>query len=191
MKVTPTWVTGLQWTLWFIIMTVVMRWISRSRVAASGDGKVLSYPKALMIIGAIGQMFFIACAIGSAVSRGKDDPVWLPAAFLGFSCLSLPLIVTYFRTRYELEPGGMRYQSLLRAPSAIRWADVTKVSYSRGGGWFSVTTRGGTVVRLSAMLIGLPEFARALLAEVPASAIDAAAHPLIEQTAAGSPPRLW
>jgi hypothetical protein len=41
------------------------------------------------------------------------------------------------------------------------------------------------------MLVGLPEFARLLLAHVPSRAIEAQALPVLEATAAGDPPSVW
>jgi hypothetical protein len=41
------------------------------------------------------------------------------------------------------------------------------------------------------MLQGLPEFAEAVLKEVPEDRIDGEAIPILEQTAAGSPPSIW
>jgi hypothetical protein len=187
--------TGLWWVLWLVGMGAVMRWIARSRGQAPAPGaetSVRRYPKVLVILGAVGLAFFVALAALSAIYRGKDDPAWLPALFLSFSLLlGAPLVLVYFRTRYELLPDGLRYQSLYRRQGSISWMDVTKVGCSHSAGWFSVSTRDGRVVRLSFMLTGLPQFARALLAANPATAVDASARPLLEQSAAGSPPHLW
>lgn len=40
-------------------------------------------------------------------------------------------------------------------------------------------------VKLSLLLIGLPEFARTVLAEAPAGSIDAETHSVLQQVAAG------
>jgi hypothetical protein len=80
---------------------------------------------------------------------------------------------------------------LLRAPGTLRWGEVTSVRYSQAAKWFRLDGANGEVVRVSAMLMGLPEFARILLQEVAAASIDPAARPILEQTAAGSPPSIW
>jgi len=85
----------------------------------------------------------------------------------------------------------MRYQTLTKKPGSIRWAEVSRLHYSPSMKWFVVEARSGTAIRVSAMLIGLPEFARSVLAEVPRARIDAGALPVLEETAAGSPPSIW
>jgi hypothetical protein len=53
---------------------------------------------------------------------------------------------------------------------------------------------GGTnnkVVRLSALLVGLPEFARAALSHSDSIDIDDATRAILDQTAAGNPPNIW
>ena len=63
--------------------------------------------------------------------------------------------------------------------------------YSTWLKWFRLETRSGEVVRVSAMLIGLPEFTRALLDGAPADAVDAGTLEILEATARGNPPSLW
>jgi hypothetical protein len=41
------------------------------------------------------------------------------------------------------------------------------------------------------MLIGLPEFAKVLLAHTPPGVIDAETLPILVATAAGNPPPVW
>lgn len=41
------------------------------------------------------------------------------------------------------------------------------------------------------MLVGLPEFARLLLAHVPPGAIEPGTLPVLDATAAGRPPSVW
>jgi hypothetical protein len=57
--------------------------------------------------------------------------------------------------------------------------------------WFRLERQTGKVARISAMLIGLPEFARVLLAHTPPGVIDAETLPILEATAALSPPSVW
>jgi hypothetical protein len=58
-------------------------------------------------------------------------------------------------------------------------------------GWFLLVKIDGETVRVSALLVGLPEFARIVLEEVRPAAIEATTRPVLEQTAAGFPPKLW
>jgi hypothetical protein len=57
--------------------------------------------------------------------------------------------------------------------------------------WFRLETHTGQVVRVSAMVMGLPEFARLLLARAPQGAVDADSRLVLEATAAGNPPSMW
>jgi hypothetical protein len=75
--------------------------------------------------------------------------------------------------------------------ASLRWAQVTRVRYSQSLKWFRIEAADGAVVRVSAMLTGLPQFAQAVLAEVPEFHIDKSARPVLERTAAGFPPPIW
>ena len=57
--------------------------------------------------------------------------------------------------------------------------------------WFRLEARDGALVRLSVMLMGLPELTRAILAQAPPSAVDANMRPILEATAHGHPPSVW
>jgi hypothetical protein len=57
--------------------------------------------------------------------------------------------------------------------------------------WFRLEAQSGTVIRISAMLTGLPEFARLLLVHAPTQGIDAKTLELLRATAAGDPPSVW
>ena len=57
--------------------------------------------------------------------------------------------------------------------------------------WFTLDRASGGRVRVSAMLTGLPEFARLVLVHAPPAAIDEATRGVLEETAAGRPPAIW
>lgn len=63
--------------------------------------------------------------------------------------------------------------------------------YSHSAKWFRLDLADGWVVRISAMLQGLPEFAAAVLAQVPPAAIDGDTRTVLEATARGELPRVW
>ncbi len=73
----------------------------------------------------------------------------------------------------------------------LTWTDVRKLRYSQSAKWFRLELRDGRVVRISAMLQGLPEFAAAALAHVPPEAIDSETRLVLEATATGDLPRIW
>jgi hypothetical protein len=56
--------------------------------------------------------------------------------------------------------------------------------------WFRLETREGKVARISAMLVGLPEFAQVLLRRAPPGAIDDETAQVLRATAAGDLPPL-
>lgn len=57
--------------------------------------------------------------------------------------------------------------------------------------WLRVETTDGSVVRISAMLMGLPEFVQALLKSAPSEAMDAYTLQVLKATADGNLPSLW
>lgn len=189
----PWWARALKWGLWALVMSLIMGWVARTRLhpRAGRQTGVLQHPRSLLAIGLVCVGFFGALAILSHVFPGKSGSPLISLFFLGFASLGVPLVAEYFRVRHELEPGGLRYRPLLSQPGALRWNEVMRVRYSHSAKWFRLDTLGGEVVRISAMLTGLPEFASTVLREVPASRIDDNARVLLEQTAAGSPPSIW
>ena len=90
-----------------------------------------------------------------------------------------------------LTPDGLRYGKMFGGGGILRWADVRRLNYSESAKWFRLDLADGRVVRLSAMLIGMPEFARAALAQVPPPAIDPDTRSVLEGTRAGDLPRIW
>lgn len=183
----------LQWGLWLLVMTLVMGWVARARLRArcASAANVLEHPTSTLIIGLVCSGFFLAVAVLSYLFPGKDGSIWISLFFVGFALLGVPLLIEYFRVRHHLEPGGMRYRSFLGKSGTLRWNEVASVRYAPAAKWFRLETRRGEVVRISAMLTGLPEFARAVLLEVPMLSIETETRTLLEQTASGSPPSLW
>ena len=155
----PAWALVLQWTLWLALMTMVMRWVGRTREPPAGthSSGTLAHPRSTLIIGLVCTGFFLACAVGSAVLPGPSTPPrWVPFFFLAFAALGLPMILDWRNARHTLVPGGLRYRSMLGRPGDLRWADVRKLKYSVSSKWFRLDLAEGRTVRISAMLVGLP-----------------------------------
>jgi len=91
----------------------------------------------------------------------------------------------YVRVRHTIEPSGLRYQTLISGRGFIRWNDVSRVSYIQLSKQFFIYGTVGEGVGISIMLVSLPEFAHAVLQNVPPERIDANALNLLEQMAAG------
>ena len=189
----PWWAQVLFWGLWFALMSLVMGWMARSRQRPRSGGQpgVLEYPRSVFIVGLVCSGFFLALALFSLLFPGKTGSPLISLFFLGFALLGVPLIAEYVRVRHQLEPDGLRYQSLLGKRGFVRWTDVTRLRYSEVAKWFRIDGGACEVVRISAMLTSLPEFARAALEGVSRERIDPKTVRILESTASGSPPSIW
>ena len=193
LAVTDTSYSGLKWAIWGLLMSLIMGWIARSRLqpAGAGDSQQLRHPPSTLIIGLLGFVFFVAIAVISNVFANKTTTWWTTAVFVGFALLSLPIIGDYFAARHEVSAEGLRYGRLVGAGGYVAWSELKRVEFSPSMKWFRLESRRGTVVRLSVMLRGLPEFARLVLDQAPRTAIDAHSLPILEVTARGNPPSVW
>jgi hypothetical protein len=174
-------------------MTAVMGWLARtrSRPQPPHDSHTLAHPRSTLAIGLICGGFFLILAVWSALYPGTTGSPLISAFFLGFAALGIPLILDYRNARHTLTSDGLRYGKMLGAGGSLRWSEVRTVRYSEVAKWFRLELMDGRVVRISAMLRGLPEFAGAVLAQVPASAIDADTRAVLEATAKGDLPKVW
>jgi len=189
----PWWTSAIQWTVWGIVMVLVMGWVGKSRLKArpKSDPRRLVHPPSTLIIGLVGFLFFAGIAVVSNVFPNKTVTWWTTAIFVGFAVLSLPMIADYFLARHELSEKGLSYGSMTGRRGYFEWLEVRRIRYAPAMKWFRLETRSGHVARISAMLVGLPEFARLVLAHVPPEAIEPETLPILEATAAGNPPPVW
>jgi PH (Pleckstrin Homology) domain-containing protein len=175
-----------------VLMAIVMGWVapSRHRARPVSEARRLVHPPSTLIIGLTVFAFFFGIAIVSNVYANKTATALTTAVFLGFAALALWLVVDYVVARHEVSDEGLSHRSLLGRRD-IKWAEVSSVRYSLAMKWFRLETRAGRIARVSVMLVGLPEFARLLLAKVPPGAIEPQTVPVLEATAAGEPPSVW
>ena len=187
------WLTGIQWAAWSVLMALIMGWLARARLKprTTESRHTLEHPVTTLVVGLGCTVLFLALAGLSARFPGRHGSIWITMVFLVFSLLGAWLTLDYARGQHNLEPDGLRYRRAIGQSGVLRWSDVDGVRYSPGWKWFRITTKDREVVRVSAMLMGLPEFARAVLEKVHPSAIDDRTRPILEQTAAGSPPSIW
>lgn len=155
--------------------------------AAAGQ---LRHGASTLIVGVVGCAFFVGLAVLSVVFDNGTGGALVTGGLLGFAALSLLMVAEYYRARFELSADGLSYGRLFGARGTIRWRDVTQLTYSRTMKWFRIESSSGEVARVSLMLVGLPEFARTALAQVPSYAIDENAQAMLQQTASGELPRL-
>jgi len=187
------WAPIVQWTLWGIATALVMGWVAKGRNKARPASEVrrLVHPASTLIIGVIAFTFFAGIAVVSNVFANSTTTWWTTATFTGFALFSLVLIADYFFARHVVSEAGLSYGRFLGSRGYLRWTEVSQVKYAQGMKWFRLQTHSGSVVRVSAMLVGLPEFAKVLLAHTSPGAIDRETLAILEATASGNPPRVW
>lgn len=189
----PWWATALQWGLWAVVMGLVMGWLARARTRPRGpqEPHTLTHPRSTLVIGLVCAGFFLLLAAWSALFPGTTGSPLISLFFLGFAAMGVPLILDYRNARHELTADGLRYGKLLGGGGQARWPEVRKLRYSQSAKWFRLDLADGRVVRISAMLQGLPEFAAAVLSQVPPAAIDEDTRAVLEATGRGELPRVW
>jgi hypothetical protein len=174
-------------------MAAVMGWLARARTRPRTPqaSHTLAHPRSTLVVGLVCAGFFSLLAVWSALLPGKTGSPLISLFFLAFAVLGLPLMLDYRNARHELTPDGLRYGKLMGGGGTMRWTDVRTLRYSESAKWFRLDLADGRVVRISAMLQGLPEFAAAVLSQVPSAAIDADTRTVLEATAGGELPRMW
>ncbi|MBV8033923.1 hypothetical protein [Roseateles sp.] len=152
----------------------------------------MRHPLSTLAIGLVGSVFFGGIAvISNTIGRNETTNVWTTSLFLFFFVWSSALVAEYLVARHRLTPEGLYYVPLLNRCGYVRWSNLTSVDYAPVMKWFRLRTADGRTIRLSVMLMGLPEFARHVLAYVPAERMDPGTIALLRQTAAGYPPSVW
>lgn len=173
-------------------MSVIVGWLARSRLKArrNPEARRLAHPPSTLIIGLIGFVFFGGLALVSHFVNGAAT--WIATViFIGFALLSVPILADYFRARHEVSEEGLSFGRMFGRRGYVKWSDLRRVKYLPSMKWFRLETGSGDVARISAMLTGLPQFARFLLEHAPTEAIDIKTIPVLEATATGNPPPLW
>jgi hypothetical protein len=185
--------TALQWTLWLVVMAIVMAWLARSRLRArpASDARRLVHPASTLIVGLVAFALFAGLAVVSNVVPNKTTTWWTTAVFVGFALLALPLVSGFFLEQHDVSDQGLAGRSFAGVRKHLQWSDLTAVRYAASMKWFRLETRSGGVARISVMLMGLPEFARVLMDHAPQGAIDAETLDVLRETAAGNPPSVW
>lgn len=161
-------------------------WIWRAE-ARRHRGHELRHPKLLLLVAS--GMLPCVWFVHAAASRGAVDWVGL-AVPLCCAAAGAYLLLEYWTVRYLVHPDGFGYQTLFAGTGFAAWGDIRSVQWSLLGSWFRVELRSGRVVRISAIVLGLPALAQALLDQC-GPAIDPLARPALEQAAVGRPPLPW
>jgi hypothetical protein len=191
----PWWVGAIPLVVGIVatlVMGRIMGWLSssRSRPSISPKGRLVA-PRSVIISAWVGALFFAGLCVLSVVFRDEDVPLWTTLVFGFFAMLGFYMVVECYRARHELQADGLVYGDTLGRGGLARWEQIVRVRYSDTGKWFRLDLTDGRVVRLSAMLQGLPEFAKEVLARVPQHTMDEKTRALLEDTAAGNLPSVW
>ncbi len=175
-----------------LLTSLVTAWAaaSRKRAQAAAAPARMQYPAITGIIGVLvlGALLILAAFVATA-GNGAGRPV-VAGVFAAFGALGLLLILESVRVWHVLTADGLEFGRLLGPRGSLRWRDVTRLTYSKEMRWFRIETASGEVARISAILTGLPEFARAVLEQVPTYAIDDSARGVLQARAQGPLPRL-
>jgi hypothetical protein len=190
----PWWVTALQASVWVVLMSLVMSWMARGRFRPRPESQTgtLAHPFSTLVMGVVGVAFFGGIAvISNTIGRNRTTTIWTTLGFVAFALASMTMITDYFFARHRVSESGMEHGGMLRRRGTFHWTDVERVRYGANMKWFVIELRSGSKIRLSAMLMGLPQFARLALAHVPSAAMDDQTHAVLRETERGQPPRLW
>ena len=188
----PWWTLVIKWTLSSLLMALVMGWVAKSRLQPRppADSQRLTQPRSSLILGCVGCLFFVGLAVVSNVYSNKTTTWWSTSIFVGFALFCAPAIASYFLARHDMSEDGLGYRPLMAPRRFLRWSHLRLVRYAPVMKHFRLEAHTGEVARISAMLIGLPEFARLLLAHTPAHVIEADTLLILNETADGNPPAL-
>jgi Bacterial PH domain len=186
-----SWRTSLvQWLVWGLAMSLVMGWVARSRLrrTAGADSLQLAHPPSTLVIGLVGFVFFAGLAVVSNVYANPTTSIWTTLTFVALAMLALPMVADYFFARHVVSAQGMDFGRMSGRRGRFDWSEVRQVTFSPAMKWFRLELADGRIVRVSAMLAGLPPFARLLLDHVVPEAIHEEALPILQATAEGRPP---
>jgi len=188
------WVPIVQWTLWGLGMAVVIGWVAKSRLRERPESEryTLRHPVSTLAIGVVGAAFFFGIAVVSnTIGKNPTATVWTTLSFVAFGLASVPMIADYFFARHRVSERGIEYGRMFGHRGSLRWSEVQKVRFAPLMKWFVLEAASGAKVRVSAMLVGLPEFARFVLLHVSKEAIDPDTQAVLLETEQGRPPSVW
>ncbi len=177
-----------------IFVALFMIWLSHSRLRKRlpSERGVLAYPPLLLVVGVVYTLTFLGLAILMFLTLPDSTEKWnLFLLLVAFSLGWPPIIAASLFERHRVSIWGIEYSPLFGIGTSgyLPWSEVRRVKFSRFMRWFILEGYDGTKVRVSAMM-GLPEFARYLLAGVTPEAMDTKTLYLLQQTAHGILPKL-
>jgi hypothetical protein len=174
--------------------SILMIWIdkSRTRNRPGHERNKLRHPSSTLIIGIVMVTFSFGVAIlANTEDKTGSMPIGVTLFLVAFGLAFVPLIMSYFFATHQVSERGMDYGRMFGQRGKFKWSELRKVSYNSSTKWFVLEATSGEKVRVSAMHLGLPDFARLILLHVPRKAIDPRTLALLMETEQGNPPSLW
>lgn len=190
----PEWLAPVAQSLfWVVSMTLVMRWLGRSRQRPrpASDGKSVRHPPGILAVGVISLLFFVGVVVAASIWPDEGVNVWFYSFFAGMILMSAYIVADYVYARHQITEEGMDFGRPTGGRVAFRWSEVRSIRFSRMWNWFRIELQSGEVVRVSAMMMGLPALARQVLSQVPAVRINRDALKLLENAAKDELPPIW
>ncbi|WP_425606742.1 PH domain-containing protein [Roseibacillus persicicus] len=145
----------------------------------------------MLILGVVGILFFGGLALFSNLYPNETVTWYTTSGFLLFCVLSGALILGYFREKHQVTDDGIRSVRTFLGPCFIPWEDVESIRYAERLKWFKIRSTAGEVTRVSAVLVGLSDFAAFALRHVPSGAVDKETLSILEDTVNGTAPNPW
>ena len=137
------------------------------RAAPSPEGvALLAYGRAARAAASLALgLPLLAAALASRRLAPDEDPVrfWVLVAVAALAFLLLWLVrIEVLGVRHRVTAEALEGGSPWRKPVRIPWGEVARVRWSAANQWFEIEGTGGSTVRVSRWLTGLPALARAL-----------------------------
>ena len=170
----------------FVIASVLCQLaIRRALGKPSAQARQLVYPLGRLFSSLLGGGLFLGASVVSNIYRNPTVTVFTTTFFIVFGLWGLAGALNYVVVRHVVSETGMEFRRITGATVAFQWSEVVRVDFSDSMKWFRIRLSDGRSVRVSATLLGLPDFARLLLAVVPAALIDDKALTLLQSIIAG------
>ena len=168
-----------------VTTSAVLAWLfrrSQGRASRSPttDAQVLRYAPVLRPVFATQLLLFpgLLAAILWLDPPSRWEPPWsewiLVAIFGSFALVAAAGLLETLTLRVEVSPRGVQIDSPWSGVRTLAWNEIVEVGYSPAMMWFTLRGRDGTRIRVSRLLRGIPDLARALRAHLEPRVFEAA-----------------
>jgi hypothetical protein len=146
----------------------------------------------VLVLGIVCTVLFVGAGVGALIAMPPDGGMALAVSIFGvFALMGAQCIADYYMDRFEVGDDALSFRTTYGGSGRTGWAEIVEVSYSQSAKWFRLRLRDGKVVRVSAMMVGLPALAERLLTRATNATIDPPTRTTLTDTAAGNPPQIW